>query len=273
MRTFSVRVNTNLADVDASIPLSKCMSVAQLGDDCNGVQASVFCQSVGDDLESVCVCLEAIGLHSLEGVSVLREQSGYVDFGCTTTSNQRPKMTLVKVAMQKRSKGLPLLHQATDNTESIVDTSLAFFDDKVVGSHGEDADRSSPILYACNTHDLDIVIVPLFDEIGITKLVLCEMFDIGDGFASKRFRKERDFIPLHILHDKDIQALKEVECDVVDGITKDGLLDQENIAVGLLDLFAHVEEVLTTFFDHLVHLSVVVNDDGVVHLMTHLLEV
>lgn len=43
-------------------------------------------------------------------------------------------------------------------------------------------------------------------------------------------------------------------------------MDEEDVAVGFLDLLAEVEEVLTTFLDHLVHLPIIVDDDSVVHL-------
>ena len=43
-------------------------------------------------------------------------------------------------------------------------------------------------------------------------------------------------------------------------------MDEQDIAVGLLDLFTHVEQVLSPLFDHFVHLPIVVDDDGVVHL-------
>ena len=43
-------------------------------------------------------------------------------------------------------------------------------------------------------------------------------------------------------------------------------MDQQNVAVCLLDLFANVEQVLAALFNDLVHLSVVVDDNGVVHL-------
>ena len=58
---------------------------------------------------------------------------------------------------------------------------------------------------------------------------------------------------------------------VVDGVAEDGFLDEEDVALGFLDLLDHVEEVGALFLDDLVHLAVVVYGDGVLHLYGGLL--
>ena len=57
---------------------------------------------------------------------------------------------------------------------------------------------------------------------------------------------------------------------VVYGVTKNGLLDKENITSTLFDLFADIQKVLTLLFQDLVHLAIVIDDDLVVNLKTEL---
>ncbi len=57
-----------------------------------------------------------------------------------------------------------------------------------------------------------------------------------------------------------------MEGKFVDGISEDRLLNEEHIAARLFNLFAEVEKVLTLFFENLVHLAVVIDNDLVVHL-------
>lgn len=43
-------------------------------------------------------------------------------------------------------------------------------------------------------------------------------------------------------------------------------MDEEDITARLLDLLTKVKNILTFFFDNLVHLPIVVDDHGIVHL-------
>ena len=77
-----------LADVDAGASVAQCMTVAQFSDDSDGVETSVLGKGGRDDLESIGVGLEAVRLHSLEGLCVLREEARDVDFRGTSTTDQ-----------------------------------------------------------------------------------------------------------------------------------------------------------------------------------------
>lgn len=63
------------------------------------------------------------------------------------------------------------------------------------------------------------------------------------------------------------------EGEFVRGVSEDGLLDEEDVATGFLDRFAEIEDVDSLFFENFVHLSVVRNDDLVVHLSSYHLSV
>ena len=64
------------------------MSIPQLGDDSDGVQPCIFGECRRDNLEGISIGLEAVCLHSLQRLSVLREQARDVDFGGTTTGDE-----------------------------------------------------------------------------------------------------------------------------------------------------------------------------------------
>ena len=43
-------------------------------------------------------------------------------------------------------------------------------------------------------------------------------------------------------------------------------MNEEDIAVGFLDLFDEVKDILAAFLDNFIHLAVIVDDDSVIHL-------
>merc|ERR1739847_125554 len=88
----------------------------QLGDGSNGVEASVLRQSVGNDLESLSEGLEAVGVSSSESISVLHQFPGYFSLRSSTSSNEEP-----------------LLDQAPDDAQSIVEGAVRLLDHQLVG--------------------------------------------------------------------------------------------------------------------------------------------
>ena len=64
------------------------MPVPQLGDDGDGVESSVLGEGGGDDLESLSEGLETVGFHSLEGLTVLSEQTRDVDLRGSSSDDE-----------------------------------------------------------------------------------------------------------------------------------------------------------------------------------------
>jgi len=104
------------------------------------------------------------------------------------------------------------------------------------------------------------------EEVGGAEFVFGEGVDVGDGFAAGGFADEFDLVAFDVLDGEDVEFGEEVEGEVVDGVAEDGFLDEEDVAFCLFDLLDHVEEVGSFFFEDLVHLSVVVDDDLVLHV-------
>ena len=66
-------------NVDARITVSESMSIAQLGDDCNGIQTRVFCEGGRNDFQCVCICLEAVRFHAFQRLGVLGKEARNVN--------------------------------------------------------------------------------------------------------------------------------------------------------------------------------------------------
>lgn len=147
-------------------------------------------------------------------------------------------------------------------------TPLALLKHQSVGTGTDDTNRLPWILDSGHLDHLCTIVLglSLFDQVGVTQLVLGESIDIGDRFASGRLGDEFDLVPLDVLDDHDLEFGEEVQGELVDSVSEDGFLDQQDVAASLLDLLAQGQEVLTFFLQDLVHLSVVVYYDLVVHL-------
>lgn len=118
---------------------------------------------------------------------------------------------------------------------------LAFVENELVAAHREDADSAPPILDARDLDNFRPIIVCLFYEVRISELVLGECLDVCDGFASKALCEEVDLIAFYIFDDEDVEALQEGKGCVVDCITQNGFLDEQDITAALFDFFAYVE--------------------------------
>ena len=82
----------------------------------------------------------------------------------------------------------------------------------------------------------------------------------GDAYASD----ELDVVALDVADDHDLQLAQEVETQLVHRVAQNGLLHQQHVAAGLLDLLAHLQNVLALLAQQTVHLRVVVDDHLVV---------
>lgn len=149
-----------------------------------------------------------------------------------------------------------------------MDGALNFIQDKIVRAAGNEGNGllSGHGLDARDLYVAGAGGVDLLDEVGGTELVLGERLDIGDGLAAEGLADEFDFLTLDILDGQDLDAGEEVGGEFVDGVAEDGLLDENDVALGLCDLLDHVEKVGSLFLEDLVHLSVIVDDDLVFHL-------
>ena len=78
-----------LSNVDARIAFAEGVTIAELGDNRDGVEPSILGECRRDDLERVGVRLEAVRLHASQGLGVLRQHARDVDLWRTTATDQR----------------------------------------------------------------------------------------------------------------------------------------------------------------------------------------
>lgn len=103
----------------------------------------------------------------------------------------------------------------------------------------------------------------LLHKLSSAQLLLGEGFDRSTRGAVEGTGNELNVGSLDVLHHQDLHVRKELERDVVDGIAENGLLNEKNIAAGLLDLLAHLENVSLLLIDESIHLSIVIEDHRV----------
>ena len=119
-------------------------------------------------------------------------------------------------------------------------TSLALLQHESVGAGADNANSFTRVFHPGHLDDLGTVVLGLrlLDQVGISKLVLGESVDVSNRLAAGRLGDELDLVPLDVFDDHDLELGKEMQGELVHGISKDGFLNQEDIAAGLLDLFA-----------------------------------
>lgn len=139
-----------------------------------------------------------------------------------------------------REEHAPFLDKAAYDTKRVVQGALGLLQDQAVGTRGKDADRAARILNTGDANNLDVVVAGLLYKVSVTELVFSERIDVSDRLASQAFGQELDLVTLNVLHNKNVQTLQEGQRSVINGVTEDGLLNQENVAVRLLDLFADI---------------------------------
>ena len=83
------------------------------------------------------------------------------------------------------------------------------------------------------------------------------MVQAGNGPAVEGLADKLHILALNVLHHHDLHLVKEVDGQVGQSVAEDGLLDEENIAAGLLDLLDNVEDVGALLPQHAIHCRVV----------------
>lgn len=144
---------------------------------------------------------------------------------------------------------------------------LGLIQNESVGTSNQHRHSLALVLYTHNLEHSGATGLLLLDQICRTQLVLGERVDVGDWFTAGGLANELDLVSLDILDGQDVELCEEMEGKVVDGVSEDGFLDEDDVTLGLLDLLANVEEVCALFLQDLVHLAVVVDDDRVLHLV------
>jgi hypothetical protein len=146
------------------------MSVSQLSHNSDWIQPSVLRKSTRDNFKRFRISLETISFHSRKSFAILTQLMTQLDLWASSSSNQSS-----------------LLYQTTDDTQSIVDTSLSLLKYKSVRTVDDNADSLGWGLCSTDLDDIRSTLgVSLFNKLSSSELVLRERLDISNWLATSR---------------------------------------------------------------------------------------
>mmetsp|Transcript_39722 Transcript_39722/g.122315 ORF Transcript_39722/g.122315 Transcript_39722/m.122315 type:complete len:411 (-) Transcript_39722:501-1733(-) len=229
-----------LAHVDARRLLALRMLVPQLRHDVDGVEPRILGERVRDHLHRLGERAHAVRVHAEQRVGPLGELV------------REPHL---RGAAARREE--PLLDEAAQHAERVVQRALRLVEHEVVGRLAQDGDGLALVRHARHAHNLAVARRHLVDELRAAELFRVEGIDVCDGQAAARLADELDVVAFDVLDDEDLHLCEEVQRQVVDRVSQDRLLDEQHVAAALLHLLAHVEDVLALLLEDPVHLRVV----------------
>lgn len=106
----------------------------------------------------------------------------------------------------------------------------------------------------------------LFNETGRSELVGLKLVDVGDRGGIDSLRDEVNLVAIDVLDHHDLLLGEEMECQIIDGLTKNALLEKKHVGARLDDLLDDSKDVLTLFLDDSIHGSIVADDDVGLHV-------
>jgi len=238
-------VDATSFDVKTFELVSLDMSVSQLGHERDRVKAGVFSQGVGNKLKALAILTDAVGVGSedFSGVGLKFLRDFHLASGTTWKEG-------------------PLLDKGSDDAEGIVERSFSLLEHKLVGTSYEDRDS---LVLGGATSDLDDLLVgsstDLLNKFGSSELILGELINMGDGDSVDSLADEVNIVTLDVLDDHNALLGEEMEGKFVDGVSKDRLLDHEDIASRGNNLLDEVNDVLLLLLKDTVHGGVVVHNN------------
>mmetsp|Transcript_24755 Transcript_24755/g.44620 ORF Transcript_24755/g.44620 Transcript_24755/m.44620 type:complete len:537 (+) Transcript_24755:83-1693(+) len=243
--------NVSLLDVDAGPNGALRVRLPQLRHNLYGLQPSILRQRVRYDLQRVRVRLEAVRVHARRFQRELPQTQRRLRLGRPAAGDQ-----------------VPLLHQRANHALGIVDGAIGLGQHQLVRPSEQHRRGASGIGHA---HELDHLVPGSGEDdvshvLGTAKLLGRQGVHVGNRRASQGATDELYVGPLDVRHDQNAHLGQEVQAQFVVGIAKDALLDEHDVGPALLDLFAHVEDVLALVAQDTIHGGVVAHDDVVVHV-------
>jgi hypothetical protein len=148
-----------------------------------------------------------------------------------------------------------------------VEGSLGLLEHQLVGSSDEDGDS---LALSWASGDLDNLLIAtgayLLDKSSGSELIRGELVDMWGWNGVDGLADEVDIISLDILDDHDVFLGQEMESQIVNSVSEDGLLDQKDIAASGNDLLNQSDDVFSLFLQDSVHGGVVIDNDVVLEI-------
>ena len=89
---------------------------------------------------------------------------------------------------------------------------------------------------------------------------------MGDGGGADGLRDEVDLFSVDVLDNHDLLLGEEMESEIADGLSQDGLLEENDVGAGGDDLLDYAKDVLTLLLDDSVHSLIVTDGDAGFHI-------
>eukprot|EP00051_Salpingoeca_urceolata_P003627 m.59233 g.59233 ORF g.59233 m.59233 type:complete len:321 (-) comp12960_c0_seq1:985-1947(-) len=241
--------NAPLADVDASAGVTGLVPRPQVRHGGNRVEPRVLRQRKRHNFEGLGVGAQAVCLRARQRLGHFCQPQCQLDLGCSPARNKRP-----------------LLDEASNHTERVVNGAVGLLQDELVRATHDNAHRCTRLVHARNLDNLALADSDLLDKVSLCHGFLGKVVDTGNGPAPEALAGKLNVVAFNVLDDHDFHFCEKVKGKVVDGITQNRLLDEQDIATGLFDLLAQVQNVGSLLPQHPVHLSIVTHNNLVLQV-------
>ena len=222
--------------------LAARVQVAQLGHDLDRIEPGVLGQCVRDDLQRLGKRANAPLVQAGQRLGPSAQLETELHLGRAPARDQRP-----------------LLHQAPDDAQRVVQGPLRLLQHQLVAPAEQHARRVSRVGHTRDFHHLALAHARRLDEGRRAELLRLHVVDVRDRQTPQRLADVLDLLPLDVLHHHDLRLGQVVQRQVGDRVPKDRLLDQQHVAPRRLDLLDDPQDIVPLLLQDPIHGRVVVH--------------
>lgn len=122
------------------------------------------------------------------------------------------------------------LDESSDYAKSVMEGTVSFVEDQLVGTSEEDGNSLVCGWAACDLDNFSSATgTNLFDETGMSELIGVELVNMSNWGAIDGLADEIDVISIDILDNHNLLLGEEMKSKVTDGLSKDTLLEEKNV--------------------------------------------
>ena len=226
------------------------MLVSKLSHETDWVKTGILCEGVWDKLKALTELSHAVGVGTEDFSRVSLKFLGNFHLNSGSSWDEES-----------------LLNKSSNNTKGIMEGSLGLLEHKLVGSSNED--RDSLVLNWASS-DLDDLLVrssgSLLNKRSRSEFILGELIDMWNWDGVDSLANEVHIFSVDVLDDHNTLLGEEMESQVINSISEDGLLDKQNIASSSNNFLDEVDNILLLLLQDSVHCGIVVHDNVVLEI-------
>ena len=221
------------------------MPVAKFCHEQDRVEASIFCQCVGDQLKSLAVSFADIAIVAIDCARVLLKLMRDFHFNTCTAIDERL-----------------LLHKSSDDTKSIMERAVSLVKNELVATSEEDRHGLALVGAASDFDNFAAsASAALFNEASRAELISLKLINVGNRRSVDSLGDEINVIAIDVLDHHNLLLGEEMESKVVNGLSQHALLEKEYVGAGLDNFFDDSKDVLTLFLNDSIHSSIVTDNN------------